>query len=282
MDGTRPSDFDMTTTSLPRHRAASAASSARTPSDFGSGKDYTDLEGIITFRGNNYRSGANYGTADVKTAKLEVLWSVHHRRHRQSERHGLVDGQRLDRPASHRQVAGRPQADHEHQGHEEGRSRISPRSSIPAWTARSTSSTSRTAPTPGRPSCRRGGPFKGTASLYPDGTPMLFVGHGDGGPAGKQIGQGQALQPHRPEASSTRSAPSRTRPPTAAGTPTTRARLFDVESDTRHRARGERRPLHHQAEHQVRQGRPAPSPSTRTPRSRPTTPTRNTRTRART
>ena len=30
-----------------------------------------------------------------------------------------------------------------------------------------------------------GGPFKGTGSLYPDGTPILFVGHGDNSP-GKQ------------------------------------------------------------------------------------------------
>jgi len=27
-----------------------------------------------------------------------------------------------------------------------------------------------------------GGPFKGTGSLYPDGTPLLFVGHGDNSP----------------------------------------------------------------------------------------------------
>ncbi len=36
------------------------------------------------------------------------------------------------------------------------------------------------------PIVSKGGPFKGTASLYPDGTPMLLVGHGDGGPTGKQ------------------------------------------------------------------------------------------------
>lgn len=36
---------------------------------------YTALEGIITFRGDNYRSGATYGTADVVNETLSQKWS---------------------------------------------------------------------------------------------------------------------------------------------------------------------------------------------------------------
>ena len=36
---------------------------------------YTELEGVITFRGDNYRTGAAYGTADVTNKKLTKLWT---------------------------------------------------------------------------------------------------------------------------------------------------------------------------------------------------------------
>ncbi len=58
VDGTRPTDFDMTT-KVYRGTEAVSSYEREDPISFGSGKDYTDLEGIITFRGNNYRSGAN-------------------------------------------------------------------------------------------------------------------------------------------------------------------------------------------------------------------------------
>jgi hypothetical protein len=44
--------------------------------DFGPGSEYTDLPGIVTFRGNNYRDSASYGTADVTLGKLEVVWTA--------------------------------------------------------------------------------------------------------------------------------------------------------------------------------------------------------------
>lgn len=42
---------------------------------FGEGREYTGLEGLITFRGNNYREGASYGTVDVKDKTLTQKWS---------------------------------------------------------------------------------------------------------------------------------------------------------------------------------------------------------------
>lgn len=45
------------------------------PITFGDGSAYTELEGIVTFRGDNYRSGATYGTANVTKETLSALWS---------------------------------------------------------------------------------------------------------------------------------------------------------------------------------------------------------------
>ena len=43
------------------------------PISFGSGDEYTDLEGVITFRGNNYRNAPNWGTASVTEGKLKKM-----------------------------------------------------------------------------------------------------------------------------------------------------------------------------------------------------------------
>jgi hypothetical protein len=37
-------------------------------------KAYTEAEGVTTFRGNNYRDSASYGTRDLKEKKLEIIW----------------------------------------------------------------------------------------------------------------------------------------------------------------------------------------------------------------
>ncbi len=43
---------------------------------FGPASEYTALEGIITFRGNNYRDDASYGTAAVSAKTLTLAWTV--------------------------------------------------------------------------------------------------------------------------------------------------------------------------------------------------------------
>jgi len=43
---------------------------------FPSSDEYTSLQGITTFRGNNYRDTASYGYADIKEEKLEAVWSI--------------------------------------------------------------------------------------------------------------------------------------------------------------------------------------------------------------
>lgn len=37
-------------------------------------KVYTEQKGVTTFRGNNYRDTASYGTRDIKEKKLEIIW----------------------------------------------------------------------------------------------------------------------------------------------------------------------------------------------------------------
>lgn len=41
---------------------------------FDDGANYTEMRGIVTFRGNNYRDSAAYGTAEIKEKKAEVIW----------------------------------------------------------------------------------------------------------------------------------------------------------------------------------------------------------------
>ncbi len=43
---------------------------------FDSADNYSDIEGVTCFRGNNYRNSASYGTAEIKENKLEVIWDV--------------------------------------------------------------------------------------------------------------------------------------------------------------------------------------------------------------
>lgn len=38
--------------------------------------DYSDVKGVTCFRGNNFRSSASYGFADIKEKKLEIIWDV--------------------------------------------------------------------------------------------------------------------------------------------------------------------------------------------------------------
>lgn len=43
--------------------------------EFGQGNDYTDVEGIISFRGNNFRDNASYGYAEMNQYSLTKKWS---------------------------------------------------------------------------------------------------------------------------------------------------------------------------------------------------------------
>ncbi len=42
---------------------------------FGSAQEYTDIAGVISFRGNNYRTDPSYGTASVVSGALQTKWN---------------------------------------------------------------------------------------------------------------------------------------------------------------------------------------------------------------
>ena len=42
---------------------------------FGDSKEYSDLKGVTTFRGNNYRDSASWGSPTISEKKLEIVWS---------------------------------------------------------------------------------------------------------------------------------------------------------------------------------------------------------------
>ena len=71
--GTRASDFGLESE---MQLNGSAVSSYRAPQDltYPDAENYTKLEGVITFRGNNYRDDPTYGTAGtVNEKKLELV-----------------------------------------------------------------------------------------------------------------------------------------------------------------------------------------------------------------
>jgi len=49
--------------------------SAAQPISFGSPDDYTGVEGVLAFRGNNYRNAPAWGTASVTQKTLEIVWT---------------------------------------------------------------------------------------------------------------------------------------------------------------------------------------------------------------
>lgn len=44
--------------------------------NFPNPQEYNSIEGVTTFRGNNFRDSASYGTVDVREKKLEKVWSI--------------------------------------------------------------------------------------------------------------------------------------------------------------------------------------------------------------
>jgi len=42
---------------------------------FGAPDEYQNIPGVLTFRGNNYRSGGSWGSADIDEEAMEIIWS---------------------------------------------------------------------------------------------------------------------------------------------------------------------------------------------------------------
>jgi outer membrane protein assembly factor BamB len=152
----------------------------------GPGKDYTSLEGIITFRGNNYREGASYGTADIKLAKLVPVWSVPTGSLAKTSGTGSWTGSGwtgqpliVKWPEDLKAIMNlKPEKKAEPDLTEVIYACLD--GNIYFLDLKDGTYTR-------SPIDSGGGPFKGTASLYPDGTPILFVGHGDNSPGKESV-----------------------------------------------------------------------------------------------
>lgn len=71
VEGTRPEDFGIKT-DIEVDGSIVSSYLREQAIDFGAGSDYTDVEGIIGFRGNNFRDSAAYGKATIVEKRLDV------------------------------------------------------------------------------------------------------------------------------------------------------------------------------------------------------------------
>lgn len=75
-DSAKPANFGFTYEIRKNNREDSYSSNPNeNASSFPRGQNYTDVKGITTFAGNNYRSGFAYGTARVTMQTMEQVWS---------------------------------------------------------------------------------------------------------------------------------------------------------------------------------------------------------------
>ncbi len=72
VQGTNPADISLTT-GLMVDGTETQSYERTEPITFGAGNTYTPLEGVITFRGNNYRDAASWGAAQVTDGSLTLL-----------------------------------------------------------------------------------------------------------------------------------------------------------------------------------------------------------------
>jgi len=76
IEGTRPEDFGLQT-SMTFNDIPVEEYTRRTNINFGDDNNYTNLEGIITFRGNNFRDTASYGSlGSFVSGELSIVWET--------------------------------------------------------------------------------------------------------------------------------------------------------------------------------------------------------------
>jgi outer membrane protein assembly factor BamB len=187
VDGTRPSDFDITTDVYVGTEHVDSYTRTE-PIMFGTGKDYTDMEGIITFRGNSYRESSSYGSADVTIAQLEEIWSAKTGSVTKSGGSGAWTGSGwtgqpliVKWPEETKQLMNL---------YDDKKADPELVEVIYACLDGRIYFLDLKDGTPTRPAIKTGGgPTKGTCSLYPSGIPMLFVGQGDALPKTEENGE---------------------------------------------------------------------------------------------
>ncbi len=149
------------------------------PISFDFGSSYTTLPGVVTFRGNNYRSSAVYGTANVLERKFDSKksWSVKTGKLKKTVKKGywtgscwtgqplIVQWDEATKQAMNIYTKKKTKANLTEVIYATADGRIYFLDLEDGTKTRDTISL--------------GFPIKGTGSIYPDGTPLYFVGAGD-------------------------------------------------------------------------------------------------------
>lgn len=174
VSSTLPSLFGLETALLVNGSAADSYSSAERIEFEG---DYTNLEGVITFRGDNYRLNPSYGMADIVEKTLEKTWNIKTGRLRKTISSGYWTGSGwTGQPLLARWPEETRQAMNMY---EEKKNKAGLVEVIYATMDGNIYFLDLEDGEATRDPIELGFPVKGTGSIYPDGTPLYFVGAGD-------------------------------------------------------------------------------------------------------
>jgi len=148
------------------------------PLKFKDSGEYSELEGVLTFRGNNYRNSASYGITKVSTKKLNHVWTV--------ETGSMSKGISGDGSWTGSGWVGQPlivrwpnSTKQIMNLYESAKSKENLVEVILATMDGNVYFTDLETGEPTRDKLRIGTPFKGAGSLDPRGYPILYLGSGD-------------------------------------------------------------------------------------------------------
>lgn len=153
--------------------------SRETEITFGTGDEYTTLDGVITFRGNNYRNSAVFGTADLTELKFDTKksWTAKTGKLKKTVKSGYWTGSCwTGQPLIVRWDEETKQAMniYKKKKAKENLTEVIYATADGRIYFLDLDDGSKT-----RDTISLGFPIKGTGSIYPDGTPLYFVGAGD-------------------------------------------------------------------------------------------------------
>ena len=149
------------------------------PITFGTGAEYTQMEGVITFRGNNYRSSASYGIAEITNERFDSKksWSIGTGKLKKTVKDGYWTGSCwTGQPLIVRwdEKTKKAMNLYSKKKEKEGLTEVIYATADGRIYFMDLEDGSKT-----RDTISLGYPIKGTGSIYPDGTPLYFVGAGD-------------------------------------------------------------------------------------------------------
>lgn len=179
VSATSSSVFGFRTALMINDMVQEGAYSRSEPITFEEGSAYTTLEGIVTFRGNNYRSSAVYGIADITSREFDSKnsWSVKTGKLKKTVKSGYWTGSCwTGQPLIVRWDDTTKQAMNIYtkKKQKENLTEV-----IYATADGRIYFLDLEDGTKTRDTISLGFPIKGTGSIYPDGTPLYFVGAGD-------------------------------------------------------------------------------------------------------